>query len=55
MILHGCVAYAKHVGPLRTEDELLPQCWEQIGHKYPERRQLVVETCGALTPYIRVR
>ncbi|XP_056869002.1 RAB11-binding protein RELCH homolog isoform X9 [Takifugu flavidus] len=52
MILTGCVAFAKHVGPTRVEAELLPQCWEQINHKYPERRLLVAEACGALAPYL---
>eukprot|EP00063_Salmo_salar_P037792 XP_014012627.1 PREDICTED: lisH domain and HEAT repeat-containing protein KIAA1468 homolog isoform X3 [Salmo salar] len=52
MILTGCVAFARHVGPTRVETELLPQCWEQINHKYPERRLLVAEACGALAPYL---
>ncbi|KAJ1202575.1 hypothetical protein NDU88_006372 [Pleurodeles waltl] len=52
MILTGCVAFARHVGPTRVEAELLPQCWEQISHKYPERRLLVAEACGALAPYL---
>ncbi|XP_061111400.1 RAB11-binding protein RELCH homolog isoform X2 [Conger conger] len=52
MILTGCVAFARHVGPPRVEAELLPQCWEQINHKYPERRLLVAESCGALAPYL---
>ncbi|KAK5622879.1 hypothetical protein CRENBAI_023294 [Crenichthys baileyi] len=52
MILTGCVAFARHVGPTRVEAELLPQCWEQINHKYPERRLLVAEACGALSPYL---
>ncbi|XP_051737863.1 RAB11-binding protein RELCH homolog isoform X4 [Ctenopharyngodon idella] len=52
MILTGCVAFARHVGPTRVEAELLPQCWEQINHKYPERRLLVAEACGALGPYL---
>ncbi|CAL8292969.1 unnamed protein product [Lota lota] len=52
MILMGCVAFARHVGPTRVEAELLPQCWEQINHKYPERRLLVAESCGALAPYL---
>ncbi|XP_038244688.1 RAB11-binding protein RELCH isoform X7 [Dermochelys coriacea] len=52
MILTGCVAFAQHVGPTRVEAELLPQCWEQINHKYPERRLLVAESCGALAPYL---
>ncbi|XP_041423593.1 RAB11-binding protein RELCH homolog isoform X3 [Xenopus laevis] len=52
MILTGCVAFARHVGPTRVEAELLPQCWEQINHKYPERRLLVAEACGDLAPYL---
>ncbi|KAL3860033.1 hypothetical protein ACJMK2_010206, partial [Sinanodonta woodiana] len=52
MILAGCVAFAEHVGPTRLEAELLPQCWEQISHKYPERRLLVAEACGVLAPYL---
>uniref|UniRef100_A0A8C4PZK3 RAB11 binding and LisH domain, coiled-coil and HEAT repeat containing n=1 Tax=Eptatretus burgeri TaxID=7764 RepID=A0A8C4PZK3_EPTBU len=52
MILTGCVAFARHAGPTRVDAELLPQCWEQISHKYPERRLLVAEACGALAPYL---
>jgi hypothetical protein len=52
MILTGCVAFSRHVGATRVESELLPQCWEQISHKYPERRLLVAEACGALAPYL---
>ena len=54
MIVCGCVAFAKHVGSVRLEAELLPQCWEQITYKYHERRLLVAECCGALAPYIPV-
>uniref|UniRef100_H2YBC3 Uncharacterized protein n=1 Tax=Ciona savignyi TaxID=51511 RepID=H2YBC3_CIOSA len=53
MILHGCKAYARHVGPQRCEEELLPQFWEQLGHKFSERRQLVAEACGAIAPFLR--
>ncbi|KAJ8302481.1 hypothetical protein KUTeg_018877 [Tegillarca granosa] len=52
MILTGCIAYAEHVGQARLEEELLPQCWEQISHKYVERRLLVAEACGALASYL---
>lgn len=52
MILTGFVAVAQHLGPEKVEAELLPQCWEQIAHKYPERRILVAESCGVLTPFI---
>ncbi len=42
MILTGCVAFARHVGPTRVEAELLPQCWEQV--KYiPCRWPFVIE------------
>jgi hypothetical protein len=53
MIMSGCVAFAKHNGPTRVEGELLPQCWEQITHKYTERRLLVAESCGTLCPYLQ--
>ncbi|TRY74860.1 hypothetical protein TCAL_11211 [Tigriopus californicus] len=52
MIIHGFQAMAQKSGPARIESELLPQCWEQIGHKYEERRILVAETCGQLMPFI---
>ncbi|ESO82885.1 hypothetical protein LOTGIDRAFT_108770 [Lottia gigantea] len=52
MILTGCIAFAETVGPTRLETELLPQCWEQISHKYVERRLLVAEACGALSSYL---
>ncbi|XP_054716426.1 RAB11-binding protein RELCH homolog [Uloborus diversus] len=52
MILTGLVAIAQHLGPSRVEGELLPQCWEQITHKYVERRLLVAESCGVLAPYV---
>ncbi|XP_062567299.1 RAB11-binding protein RELCH homolog [Saccostrea cucullata] len=52
MIMTGCVAFAQHTGSARLIEELLPQCWEQINHKYPERRILVAEACGALASYL---
>ncbi|XP_022335472.2 RAB11-binding protein RELCH homolog isoform X2 [Crassostrea virginica] len=52
MIMTGCVAFAQHTGSTRLMEELLPQCWEQINHKYPERRILVAEACGALASYL---
>ncbi|CAB3998176.1 lisH domain and HEAT repeat-containing KIAA1468 homolog isoform X2, partial [Paramuricea clavata] len=52
MIITGCSAFAHVVGHMRTEAELLPQLWEQINHKYPERRQLVAEACGTLAQYL---
>lgn len=29
-LLQACVSLAKNVGEMRTETELLPQCWEQV-------------------------
>ncbi|KAG1685943.1 LisH domain and HEAT repeat-containing protein KIAA1468 [Nymphon striatum] len=52
VILSGFVSIARHLGPTRVEAELLPQCWEQISHKYVERRLLVAESCGILAPHI---
>lgn len=54
MIMNGCVEYAKICGSTRVESELLPQMWEQISHKYYERRLLVAEACGVLAPYTPV-
>ncbi|KAG0609564.1 hypothetical protein M758_8G193900 [Ceratodon purpureus] len=48
IIMDACVELSKNVGQLRTETELLPQCWEQIDHKYEERRLLVAQSCGEL-------
>lgn len=30
MILTGCVMFAQYNGSERVEEELLPQCWEQV-------------------------
>lgn len=54
-ILKALLTIAKTRGPAVTESELLPQCWEQIGHKYMERRLLVAEGCFILAPYVSVR
>lgn len=53
IILSGCVAYAKIVGSIQAEEDVLPQFWEQLGHKFPERRLLVAEACGAIAPMLR--
>ncbi|PKA61462.1 hypothetical protein AXF42_Ash014379 [Apostasia shenzhenica] len=49
----ACVSLAKNVGEVRTETELLPQCWEQINHMYEERRLLVAQSCGELAQFVR--
>uniref|UniRef100_A0A1S2Z940 RAB11-binding protein RELCH homolog n=1 Tax=Cicer arietinum TaxID=3827 RepID=A0A1S2Z940_CICAR len=49
----ACVSLAKNVGEMRTETELLPQCWEQISHMYEERRLLVAQSCGELAEFVR--
>nr|CAB3502343.1 unnamed protein product [Digitaria exilis] len=53
IIMDACVELAKSVGEMRTETELLPQCWEQINHQYEERRLLVAQSCGELAVYVR--
>ena len=53
MIMSGCVTLASVAGSIRTEMELLPQCWEQMTDKYEERRVLVADSCGALGAFIR--
>ncbi|KAL9158443.1 hypothetical protein ABFS82_08G069300 [Erythranthe guttata] len=53
IIMDACVTLAKNVGELRTETELLPQCWEQVNHMYEERRLLVAQSCGELAEFVR--
>ncbi|XP_048129377.1 RAB11-binding protein RELCH isoform X1 [Rhodamnia argentea] len=53
IIMDACVTLAKNVGEMRTETELLPQCWEQINHMYEERRLLVAQSCGELGEFVR--
>eukprot|EP01104_Vermistella_antarctica_P009958 TRINITY_DN2626_c0_g1_i1.p1 TRINITY_DN2626_c0_g1~~TRINITY_DN2626_c0_g1_i1.p1 ORF type:complete len:1221 (+),score=334.34 TRINITY_DN2626_c0_g1_i1:256-3918(+) len=53
VIMDGCIALASLVGPLRTEIELFPQCWEQISDQREERRVLVAESCGSLSGYVK--
>ncbi|PNY09110.1 lisH domain and HEAT repeat-containing protein KIAA1468, partial [Trifolium pratense] len=53
IIMDACVSLAKNVGEMRTETELLPQCWEQISHMYEERRLLVGQSCGELAEFVR--
>merc|ERR1712106_629575 len=36
----------------RIEEEILPQCWEQINHKYSERRILVGQAVGVLASHL---
>ncbi|GLJ30945.1 hypothetical protein SUGI_0616900, partial [Cryptomeria japonica] len=53
IIMDACLALSKNVREMRTETELLPQCWEQINHKYEERRLLVAQSCGELAQFVR--
>lgn len=53
IIMDACVSLARNVGEMRTETELLPQCWEQISHMYEERRLLVAQSCGELAGFVR--
>lgn len=50
----GITAIAKFSQESLVENEVLPQCWEQLAHKYLERRLLVAESCIALIPYVSV-
>lgn len=54
VITLACMMLAESIGTTRCEVELLPCCWEQLTHKYPERRTLVAETCGVLARYVKV-
>ncbi|KAJ7523832.1 hypothetical protein O6H91_18G064200 [Diphasiastrum complanatum] len=53
IIMDACVSLSNSVGELRVETELLPQCWEQINHKYEERRLLVAQSCGELGAFVK--
>ncbi|CAI0547600.1 unnamed protein product [Linum tenue] len=53
IIMDACISLAKNVGQMRTETELLPQCWEQISHMYEERRLLVAQSCGQIAEFVR--
>ena len=33
LIADSCADLAARIGPSRTAEELLPQCWEQVGQK----------------------
>lgn len=50
----GVVGIAKSSNESLVENEVLPQCWEQLTHKHVERRLLVAESCSALIPYVSV-
>lgn len=41
---------ARHGHANLIEAEVLPHCWEQLGHRHAERRQLAAQTCGVLAP-----
>lgn len=53
IIMDACVTLSRNIGEERTELELLPQCWEQINHKYEERRLLVAQSCGELAQFVK--
>ncbi|XP_066992231.2 RAB11-binding protein RELCH homolog [Anabrus simplex] len=52
IILAGIVGIARCSGLSLVENEILPQCWEQLSHRHVERRLLVAEACSALAPYV---
>ncbi|KAJ1529728.1 hypothetical protein ONE63_006481 [Megalurothrips usitatus] len=52
LILAGLMCVAQGMDATLVENEVLPQCWEQISHKHVERRLLVAEACGILAPFV---
>lgn len=54
IILESLLKIAQLKGSNTVENEILPQCWEQIMHKYVERRMLAAESCFVLAPYVSV-
>lgn len=54
-LLCSLVTYARLNGEERVASELLPHCWEHITDRQLEKRLLVAESCGSLTPHLPVR
>ena len=54
-LLCSLVTYARLNGEERVASELLPHCWEHIADRQLEKRLLVAESCGSLTPHLPVR
>lgn len=54
VIVQSLIKIAQLKGSNTVENEILPQCWEQITNKYLERRMLAAESCFALAPYVSV-
>ena len=52
MILTCCIQFSKWAGPSSVNNELLPQCWEQINDKNDERRMMIAQACSVLAPHI---
>jgi hypothetical protein len=42
LILSSCVELASRIGPARTAEELLPQCWEQVQPFKPKSDTVIV-------------
>lgn len=52
MILTCCIQFSKWAGAASVNNELLPQCWEQLNDKSDERRMMIAQACSLLAPYI---
>ena len=54
-LLCSLVTYARLNGEEQVASELLPHCLEHITDRQLEKRMLVAESCGSLTPHLPVR
>lgn len=54
LVLSGIVWLACNANQSLIEEELLPLCWEELNHKYVERRLLISELCCTVSPYLSV-
>uniref|UniRef100_A0A023EYQ8 Protein phosphatase 2a regulatory subunit a n=1 Tax=Triatoma infestans TaxID=30076 RepID=A0A023EYQ8_TRIIF len=52
VILAGIIRLCHVCSEELVQGELLSQCWDLLGHKYPERRMLVAQTCALVSPII---
>lgn len=52
MILSGIIVVLQ-VSPHQSSSLLLPNLWDHVNDKFPERRILLAESCAALAHYVR--
>nr|XP_014279343.2 lisH domain and HEAT repeat-containing protein KIAA1468-like [Halyomorpha halys] len=54
IILSGMARACETLSEAAIEHHVLPQCWQLMSHKYPEKRALVAQVCPRISLYISV-